>query len=264
MKTQLSFVSFVFLFSNIAAANSTPQLAVGQSISSPHAYTSVNFANGFTYANSGVAASFSKPNLTLETDFGDNNDDGDDDLGFGGEFSLGSGTAGLAVGYYDRDCTGCDGRVGAIGGIAFGKMSIGLGFREDDLYSLGILWNASSAHHFGLTLDTFQSDATDADITSFGAGYSYRSQNFILAIDASKRSTQSNADDDDIVQITPGFEIHNNEFALSVSYDNYMNDDSDIYDNDVWFGVGYRTSNLQFSIYHDYVNDWTASLAIQF
>lgn len=248
----------LILFARNAFAEREQRVAVGQGVSAPISRTAVNFANGLTYANSAVAANMSKVALTLEGDTGDNDSTGNDDTGFGGEFSVGTGSAGLALGYYTRDCDNCEGRFGAIGGVSVSQWAFGLGYREEDQYSAGLLWNRKGNHRIGLTADWTPSDTTEDDVSSFGAGYSYHGQGFVFALDGSTRSS----DNDDIILVTPGLEVHADKWGLSVSYNVALNDDTDVYDDNVWFGVGYRGQNFEIAAYHDYVNEW--SLAVSF
>lgn len=264
MKSLSSFLVFTFIFLSVSHvfAEREQRVNVGQGISAPISRTSVNFANGFTNANSAVAASIAKPAVTLQADTGDNS--GNDQKGFGGELSLGTGQAGIALGYYDRDCDGCDGRFGGIAGIALSSFAFGVGYREDDQYSAGVLINSKGSHRFGFTADMTPSDVPDGDVMAFGAGYSYHGQGFVFAIDASKRETQSTADDDGLIRITPGLEVHADKWGLSVSYDTGINDGSNPYDDNVWFGLGYRGNNFEISAYHDYVNEWSLALSFLF
>jgi hypothetical protein len=254
---------FCFIYSLQVKADREQKLAVGQGIAAPIQMTAVNFANGFTYSNAAVASLKAQPVLTLEGDSGEDSA-GNNQTGIGGEFSVGTGNAGIALGYYDQNCDGCDGRVGGIAGLSFSSFALGVGYREEDQYSLGLLINSKGAHRFGLVLDWQAGDVPDSDIQSYGVGYSYQGSGFVLALDASKRTTESTADNDDLIRITPGLEIHAQKWALSVSYDGAINDDSDTFDDDVWFGVGYRGSGFQLSFYHDYVNEWSVALSFLF
>jgi hypothetical protein len=201
--------------------------------------------------------------LTIEGDTGEDSL-GNDQNGFGAEFAAGTGQAGIALGYYDRDCEGCDGRAGGIAGLSFSSFSLGVGYREEDHYSLGLLVNQKGKHRFGFVFDSESSDLPDSDIQSYGAGYSYQGNGFVFALDASKRSTDSSTDNDDLIRVTPGLEVHAQKWALSVSYDGAINDDADAFDENIWFGVGYRSSGFQLSFYHDYVNEWSLALSILF
>lgn len=248
----------------LAKDNKGQKLAVSQGISSPTITSPVNFSHGRTFANSAVASQYQGPQLSLEADTRDD-DNGNDDMGYGGEFGLGTGTAGIALGYYTRDCDGCDGRVGGIAGIGGSSIAGGIGFREEDTFSGGLLFNRDGKHRFGITADMFNSDLDNGDLMSYGAGYSYVGSSFVFAVDASKRDSDSpSPNNDDIIMVTPGLEVHSDRFALSVSYDAYLNDDNDTEDNDVWFGLGISGKSWHVAIYHDYVNEWSGALTFWF
>ncbi|MBY0386283.1 hypothetical protein K2X05_14090 [bacterium] len=249
----------LFLMSSFVFAEREQRLAVGQGIAAPLAQTSVNFSNGFTYSNSAVAGKMKSAQLTLEGDFGEDGS-GNDQSGLGGELSLGNGQAGIGLGYYKNNCDGCDGRVGGIAGLQFSTMAIGVGFREDDQYSAGLLLNPNGSHRFGVTVDMLRSDL--ADVLSYGAGYAFHGQGFVFALDASKQETEVAGDNTDMIRITPGLEVHADKWGLSVSYDTAVNDSATPYDDNVWFGIGYRGQNFEIMGYHDYVNEW--SLAVSF
>lgn len=250
---------YLYLVSSFAFAEKDQRLAVGQGIAAPLAQTAVNFSNGFTFSNSAVAAKMKSPQLTLEGDFGEDSS-GNDQSGLGAEFSLGNGQAGIGLGYYQNDCDGCDGRFGAIAGFQFSSVAIGIGFREEDQFSAGLLFNPKGSHRIGVTADMFNSDVSD--VFSYGVGYAFHGQGFVFAIDASKQETEVEGDNTDIIRVTPGLEVHADKWGLSVSYDTAVNDDSAPYDDNVWFGVGYRGQNFEIMGYHDYVNEW--SLAVSF
>src|SRR5690606_36176473 len=127
----LIYLFFLSIGPNVFAEREQ-RVNVGQGISAPISRTSVNFSNGFTYSNSAIAALIAKPAFTLQADTGDHS--GNDQTGFGGELSIGTGQAGIALGYYDRDCNGCDGRFGGIAGLAVSTFAFGVGYREDDQY----------------------------------------------------------------------------------------------------------------------------------
>jgi hypothetical protein len=99
--------SFLFLFCWLhgisAWADREQKLAVGQGISAPMSISTVHYANGFTYSNAAVAASLSKPLLTFQGDTGEDSA-GNNQNGFGAEFAIGTGEAGVALWYYDREC----------------------------------------------------------------------------------------------------------------------------------------------------------------
>ena len=244
-----------------AFAEREQRLAVGQGIAAPLVQTSVNFSNGFTYSNSAVAAKMKSVQLTLEGDFGDDSS-GNDQSGLGGELSLGNGQAGIALGYYTNNCDGCDGRAGGIAGVQLSSIAVGVGFREEDNFSAGVLLNSKGAHRFGFTADVLQEDM--ADVFSYGAGYAYYGQGFVFTVDASKQETEVEGDNTDMIRITPGLEVHADKWGLSISYDTAINDNSTPFDNNVWFGVGYKGQNFEIMGYHDYVNEWSVAVSFLF
>lgn len=240
------------------------KLAVSQGISSPTITSPVNFSHGMTFNNSAVAAQLQDIYVSAEADTGDD-DNGNDDTGFGGELGLGNGTAGIALGYYKRDCEDCDGRLGGIAGIGGDSVAFGVGFREEDTYSAGLLFNPRSQHRFGFTADFYKNDLDEeSDLRSYGAGYSYVGNSFIFALDASKRDSENDNPNDDVIMVTPGLEVHGDWLALSVSYDAYVNDDNDTHDDDIWVGVGINGKSWNLALYHDYVNEWSAALTFWF
>jgi len=265
-KALLVLLFFSMMVCGVAEARNLrgQRLAVSQGISSPTVTSPVNFSHGMVYNNAAVASQLQDVYLSLEGDTGEDNA-GNDNTGYGGEFGLGTGSAGIALGYYERDCQNCDGRFGGIAGIGGPSIAVGVGFREDDNYSAGILFNRDGKHRFGIAADMYNSDLPDTDVTSYGAGYSYVDNSFTFAVDASRRDPDGPANPgDDVIMVTPGLEVHGQNLALSVSYDIYVNDDTDIYDDDIWFGVGYYGQNWGLSVYHDYVNEWAAALTFWF
>ncbi len=244
------------------------KLSVSQGISSPAVTSPVNFAHGFTYNNSAVAAQLRDISLSLEADTSEDDDSQNnysDDTGYGAEVGVGTGAAGVALGYYTRDCEDCDGRFGGIAGVSGSAIAFGVGYREDDNYSAGFLFNPKGTHRFGVVADMFNSDLEDADVRSYGVGYSYVGNSFVFALDASKRDTDGpSTPQEDVIMLTPGLEVHSDWLALSVSYDAFVSDDNDIYDDNVWFGVGINGKDWNLAVYHDYVNEWSAALTFWF
>lgn len=272
MKTMfmgLIFFAVIFVRSEaIADSKRRQRLAVSQGISSPTVTSPVNFSHGFTYTNAAAASQLNDISLSLEADTSEEEDSSrnrSDDTGYGAELGVGTGNAGIALGYYTRDCEDCDGRFGGIAGVGGDTVAVGVGFREEDNYSAGFLFNPKGRHRFGLAADMFNSDLDDADVRSYGAGYSYVGNSFVFAVDASKKDFDGPTNSrEDVIMITPGLEVHSDWLALSVSYDNYLSDDNDIYDDDIWFGVGIQGKDWNLAIYHDYVNEWSTALTFWF
>lgn len=254
----LILVSFLFLITHTSWARSgseMPTLAVSQGISSPAITSPVNYSKGFTHVNSAVAASLTTGQISLEYDTGDD-DSGKKNSGFGAELGYGNGTAGAMAGYYDRDCNNCDGKFGGLLGIAASSFSFGVGYREDDNYSAGLLINQNGNNRFGITAEFKDGKDTEKDLKSYGVGYSYNANTWIFALDASKQDQEDNINND-IIQVTPGLLVNIDWLSVSVSYDMYLNDKNDIKDDKAWFGAGFRSSKAQLAIYHDYINDWS-------
>lgn len=236
-------------------------LAVSQGISAPTLTTPINFSHGFVYNNSAIASKYEKAQLSLEYD---QNEDSDDS-GAGAELAIGTGRVGLGLGYYKRSCDGCEGKMGAIAGFtAGGTLSMGVGYREDDKYSLGLLYDLGGSHRWGLAADFQDNGDSDQNITSYGLGYAYVGQSFVFALDASKMDHGSSSVNDDAILVTPGILVRADKFALSVSYDYYMEDENEVYEDEAWFGVGYNESSWSLSFYKDYVGDIAVAFALQF
>jgi hypothetical protein len=221
------------------------RVAVSQGISSPTITTPVNFSHGYLYSNAAGAADFSGGYASAELATGN------DVTGVGGEAGFGNGNAGVAAGYFKDG--GSNGRFGAIGGLGTASVSGGLGYHESGTYSLGMIFQPKGTHRFGLAADLH---GEGGGATSLGAGYSYHSNSFIFAIDASRRSLNGNSN----TMITPGLELMADIFALSVSYDVFVNGSHREHNDQIWFGLGIGTKKVHIAVYHDYVNDWSAAL----
>ena len=101
------------------SGNKTNLIAVGQGVSSPTLTSTVNFSTGYTKEHTVGVVYQNSWRLTGEADF-DNDDDnssGNGNDGYGAELGYGNGTAGLAGGYYTRDCDNCEGRLAGSGGV---------------------------------------------------------------------------------------------------------------------------------------------------
>ncbi|HRO67650.1 MAG TPA: hypothetical protein PL182_08815 [Pseudobdellovibrionaceae bacterium] len=255
MKTGLLLLSTILVGGAAWArpASNGNRLSVSQGISSPASTSPVNYSSGFTATNPSVASRLTGPQISIEYDKGDD-DAGNDSSAVGAELGLGNGQVGAVLGYYDRDCTNCDGRWGGMIGVNTGSFSFGVGYREEKHYSLGALFGGNGNHRFGLTADLTEEDSGN-DVTAYGAGYSYLGGSWVFAVDASKRD-QKGSVSNDVVLVTPGLMIQADWLAVSVSYDVYTNDKDDVFDDEVWFGVGIGGDKAHLAIYHDYVNDW--------
>lgn len=236
-------------------------VAVSQGISAPAITSPVNYNKGFTSHNPAVAAQLDKIQVSVEYDTGDN-DDNDataDQDGFGVEAGAGAGGAGIMLGYYDRDCTNCDSQFGGIVGFDISSVSVGLGYREENTYSLGFLINNSGEHRLGIVGNfTEDDDAPGEDVTAYGLGYSYNADRWVFALDASKYDDDNDSTTlDEVTRITPGILVKANWLSVSLSYDMYVDDKNDVYDDDLWFGLGFGGDTAHLAIYHDYMNEWT-------
>lgn len=241
-----------------ASAN---RIAVSQGISSPATTSPVNYSNGFVTTNPSVASKLSGPQLSLEYDTGEDSSN-NDRSGMGVELGYGNGQVGAIAGYYDRDCTNCEGRWGGMIGVGSGSFSFGVGYREENSYSLGLLMGGSGGHRFGATADLVKVDSGN-DVSSVGVGYSYLGNSWIFAVDASKRE-QKRATTNDVILVTPGLLIQANSLSVSVSYDLYTNDENDAFEDQIWFGIGFGSDRFHLSVYHDYVNDWSLVGSLSF
>jgi len=241
-------------------------LSISQGISSPSITSTVNYSNGFTKENPVGVAYQDSARLSLQYDSGDN-DVGETNDGYGGEFGMGNGILGLAVGYYTRNCDGCDGDTAGSLGVILGGLGLGVRVMEER-YTAGLLVGANGKHRFGLVGDLRDPDGDDNNITSYGAGYSYVENKYTLTVDASKLDYEDKAIEDDLILLTPGIAIRFGMVALSASYDMRINEDDDANDsddNDLWWGVGIGEGKTwHLAIYGDYVNEWSLSGSLFF
>ncbi|XGC79973.1 hypothetical protein ACES2L_11600 [Bdellovibrio bacteriovorus] len=253
----------VLLSSRAFAKSESNTLAVGQGIAAPAVTSPINYSNGFTHENPAVAATLSGGQLSLEYDTGKDNDE-NNQSGLGVELGYGNGNAGAMAGYYKRDCEGCEGRAGGILGVGTSSFAFGIGYREENSYSAGLLFNQSGSHRFGITADFEDVEAEGQDLRTMGVGYAYQGNSFTFVVDASKRDDEAGGTNNDVVLVTPGLLVDVDKIAVSISYDMYLNDESEVYEDDVWFGVAIKGSLGQLIIYHDYVNNWALVGALSF
>ena len=240
-------------------------LGISQGTSSPTRTSTLNFSNGYMPENPVGVIYQQGVRLTAEGDHGDDNQ-GNDNNGFGGELGIGDGQYGLAVGYYNRDCDNCEGDfVGALG-VSFSD--VGLGFRfAEELYSVGLIFNTHGKHRFGLMAQLDDPDGDDNNISTFGAGYSYNGDRVTFSVDAAKRDFENDNNFDDTILVTPGLAVHFDSLSFSLSYDHYVDEDPNNppQDDDLWFGVSFGDKQDWYvAIYHDYVNEWSASASFFF
>lgn len=237
-----------FGFQAEAASRAGQKVAVSQGISSPTITSPVNFSHGLTYNNSAVAAQLQGVHITGELT---------NNSGFGGEAGLGNGSAGISLGYFKPNCGSCNGRFGGIAGLGGARVAGGIGFREGDIYSAGVLLNPNGLHRFGAALDFQSSPLVSGDLTSYGIGYSYAANAFTFALDASRRDGDGPRTSNGVMMITPGLEVHNDWLALSVSYDLYANDNNGVFDDGIWIGGGINGERWNLALYYDYFSEWS-------
>lgn len=255
----------IFVFSFLAvphalAVSKTNLLGVGQGISSPTMTSTVNFSKGFTSENPVGVIYQEKIRLTAQGDTGDNRNDG-----LGGELGIGNGQFGAAIGYYNRDCEGCNDNIAGAIGISFGMVGMGLRVGED-ITSAGVLINPKGKHRFGVMADLRDPDGENNKVTSLGAGYSYVEQQLTFSLDASKLDYQNNMINSDAIWVTPGVSMRFNMVSISLSYDFYVNkEDGSTYDNDLWMGIGFgKADQWHVALYSDYTNEWSAAASFFF
>lgn len=251
--TLLTFATLLAISSTkaYAIAHSGTRLGVSQGISAPTGTTPINFNHGFLQSNAAAAANFGKAHISLEGDTGGGN------TNFGGELGLGSGMAGVGLGYFKADCENCEGGFGAMGGLASSAIAGGIGYHEKSVYSAGAIFNPRGAHRVGLAFDYHGSNS---GISAFGAGYSYHGQNVVFALDASRRGARSKTLGDGAILVTPGLAVSSGMLSASISYDLYLNENLSDYANQVWFGLGLGNDRLQAALYYKYQNKWSVGL----
>ncbi|MGE0632124.1 MAG: hypothetical protein AB7O96_06930, partial [Pseudobdellovibrionaceae bacterium] len=223
-------------------------------ISSPAVTSPINYSRGFTHENAAIAASLSGAQLSLEYDTGE--DDNNTNKGYGAEIGYGNGNVGAMAGYYKRDCDNCEGRAGGLVGVGGSSFTFGIGYREENHYSIGLLMGQSGSNRIGIIGEFVDSEDDTQDMTSAGIGWSYNAKSWVFALDASKQTVE-NGQNNDVVLVTPGLRVGADFLSISISYDMYTNDKNEVYDDHTWFGIGFKGNSGQLAIYHDYVNDWS-------
>lgn len=257
-------ITSVILFTSLRAFGQKNSgytlLAVSQGISMPTITTPINWGHGFTYNNSAVAKFYDGVEFSLESDQNENT------KGYGAELGVGTGNAGLGIGYYKNDCDNCEGRVGAIAGFGAGNdSSIGIGYREEKIYSAGVLLGLGSSGQFGIAVDFRDNEDKNLKTYSYGIGYAYSSGNFKFAIDASKQEDGDSTTDNSLIMLTPGLMVDAGFVRLGVSLDTYLNDKSETHDDQAWFGVGFgNSSKWNLNLYKDYSSEYSAALTFWF
>ncbi len=258
------FISFVTFEAHAASKNQTNLIAIGQGISSPTLTSTVNFSTGYTRESPvGVVYQDSwRVSAQYDQDNDDNNNNGSS--GYGAELGYGTGEAGVAGGYYTRNCDGCEGRF-AISAAAV-VVDIGVGLRyQDDVYTAGILINPNGLHRFGLIAEFSGEDDNNSiintDYKTYGLGYSYVASQWTFTIDASKRDYDDDSIYDDRMLLSPGLMVRADFLQLSLTdqitlnnRENSTSTDDDVH-HELWFGVGVGDEAWHFAAYGNYVND---------
>ncbi len=265
--------AFLLLFfasaAQAATTNQANLIAIGQGISSPTLTSTVNFSSGYTNESpNGVLYQNSfRASLQYDTD-----NDGDDNntgrAGYGGELGYGTGSAGLAAGYYKRDCDKCDGRFAGAGAVAIGGLGLGLRYQEN-LYTAALLFNFNGKHRLGLIAEFNEDNGEGNDLKSYGAGYSYVASQWTFTVDASKRDYENKNTYADRVLITPGLMVRADFLQLSLNdkitlHDRDDNSTKDKTDHEFWFGVGIGGDRWHLAGYGNYVNDIALSFSLFF
>lgn len=259
---KLSMVFSTFLFSIVAQANQNQWLGVGQGISNPSSLSTINFSNGFNNENPVGVTYQQSGRITAQGDWGSNNSSGN---GVGGELGFGNGSFGIAGGYYQNSCNNCDGRWAGAIGASLNIFALGVRFSEN-VNSAGLIFNPNGNHRFGLLAELNKITGSNNDITSLGAGYTYVGSQFRFTLDASKLSYENTSLNDDTIMLSPGLAFFLRQVSFSMTYNLYLNKQvNSTYEDQFWFGVGFGKQGVwTATVYHKYVNDWSAALSFYF
>ena len=244
---------------NARSSGNEGTLAVSQGISVPSTSTLLNFRSGYTHQNAAGIGSLSGAQLSLE--YADGGDSGNNLTG--AELALGNGTVGLALGFAQNSCDGCDSQSSAAAGYSASSWSMGIGFHNDAAKTVGFIFGGDSGHRLGLVGDLNDNDSTNT-IQSYGVGYAYISSNFIFSVDASQRKDESTTTNDEVTLITPGLLIKASSIQLSVSYDMYQSDTDNTFDDEVWVGLGFSQGNWDFNLYNDFIGEFALNFVYRF
>lgn len=249
-------------FSQVSYARSSggaQTLAVSQGISYPSSSTLLNFRSGYTHQNAAGIGSLSGAQLSLEYAGGGNSGNNLT----GAELAIGNGSLGLALGFAQSSCDGCDSQSSAAAGYSASSWSMGIGFHSNAAKTVGFILGGDSGHRLGFVGDLNDSDSNDT-IQSYGVGYAYVSSNFVFSVDASQRKDEDTATNDEVTLITPGLLIKASSIQLSVSYDMYQSDSDNTFDDDVWVGLGFNQGNWDLNFYNDFVGELAVNFVYRF
>jgi hypothetical protein len=273
MKTLFSLLFLLSPFSSFAASGSSQAnlIAIGQGISSPSLTSTVNFSTGYTHESPVGVIYQNSWRLSGQYDQ-DNDDNSNGRAGHGAELGYGSGTAGIAAGYYTRNCDSCEGRFAGSAAVALGRVGLGLRY-QDDLYTAAVLLNPNDTHRFGFIAELSGDDdnddtndiGIDNDLKTFGLGYSYVASQWTFTVDVSKRDYQNETKYDSRILLSPGLMVQSDFLQLSVTdeitlnnRENGMSSDDETH-HEFWFGVGVGDKAWHFAGYGNYVNDLALS-----
>lgn len=267
-----SFIGSHAAFAQSGSDNKANLIAVGQGVSSPTSTSTVNFSTGYTNEHPVGVVYQNSWRLTGEADHdSDENDgEGNGNDGYGAEVGYGNGSAGLAAGYYTRDCDNCEGRFAGSGGVVISD-SVGVGLRfEEDLYTAGLLFNPNGTHRFGALLEMNDSGGDGNEVKSYGAGYSYVSSGWTFSLDASKNDYENQATYSDRIIITPGVMVRAGFLQLSLNDNITLNNrengtsNEDETDHNFWAGLGIGGDKFHLAVYANYKNDFSGALSYFF
>lgn len=278
MKKILSALLLVAPLSAFARGSSNNEanlIAVGQGISSPSLTSTVNFSTGYTHESPVGVVYQNSWRATLEYDT-DNDEHRNDRTGYGAELGYGTGNAGIAAGYYTRDCDNCDGRFAGSAAAVVANVGVGLRY-EKDLYTASVLINPHGTHRFGLIAEMNGDDDNDSsnnnngianDLKTYGIGYSYVASQWTFTVDASQRDYENETLSDRRILLSPGVMVRADFLQLSltdeITLNNRENSSSteDDTHHELWFGVGAGGQSWHVAGYGNYFND--VSLALSF
>ena len=270
MKHALLMLSLLIPALARAAASTANLITIGQGISSPALTSTVNFSSGYTHESPVGVVYQSSWRLTGEYDADtDGNSKNTGRAGYGAELGYGkAGSAGLAAGYYTRDCDGCGGRVAGSAAVVAGGTGVGVRVQKD-LYTAALLFNPAGRHRLGLIAEVNGDNGSGNDLKSYGAGYSYVGGNWTLTVDASKRDYENHATYGKRLLVTPGLMVRASFLHLSVNdkitlqnHENGTNKKDT--DHSLWVGVGIGGQDWHLAAYGNYVNDVAAALSFLF
>ncbi|MES2963973.1 MAG: hypothetical protein V4760_08785 [Bdellovibrionota bacterium] len=267
-------VPLLFLASLAAQAkgsNEANLIAIGQGISSPTLTSTVNFSSGYTNESPVGVVYQDSIRLTGEYDTDNDSDrNGTGRTGYGAELGYGkSGSAGLALGYYTRDCTNCEGRAAGSAAVVVAGMGVGLRVQKD-LYTVGLLFNPEGTHRLGLIAETYGGSTTGNNLKNYGAGYSYVASGWTFTVDASKRDYENQNAYDNRVLVTPSLMVRADFLQISlndrITLNNRDTSSSRADDtvHEAWVGIGVGGTSWHFAGYGNYVNDIALALSLFF